>query len=427
MSQTVLLWVGLAEDKEERQLGDGNPVLDCTAKDGPTQFLRKAGEPDLTGWDGLRSYLEKPTDSTQVVFLTHVEEVLLENPPILDEVIDCIEASVDDYRWIISLRLKSYLELKRALRASGYEEQKRWLDGCKLTYRTPFGFRSGQDHGSSATTWQLQWAGFHPDALDFVRKNQRDLPDEVPSDYRQLKPGIIRRLANRESPTIFDRIWDDLDDISQQAIIKVIRDRSKHVPPELALLEDFGFYEKDKDGNLIRWFSPLFEAYVYHYKTYGGIFRRMARIREFADGIADLLEKKRKWKPDIFLLRLFVALTVIILVVLISRSMSSFWGLAFISTLGLLFTMATLWPHFLQLRQSLERPQWLLVYLGFLVVGIVFLYLEGRELVLRFATVDQGQIGLALGVIQVMPMFLLLPKILAYLSDLIGRILPPGK
>lgn len=417
---------------------DSDLKLDCTQGDeGPTILLAELGQ-DRQGWVGLKKWLslpEKDRSQSYMISLVGIGSILrAKNDQIIQLVSKCIEATSQNNNafrtskdsWIISMSLKDYLSLKRCLSYPEYKTQSEWFQKWE-PLNAPSLLPDSSSKNESATRWQLQWAGFHPDALDFVCKNQRVLPDEVPSDYRQLKPGIIRRLTNRESPTIFDRIWDDLDDISQHAIIKVIRDRLKQAPPELTLLKEFGFYETDKEGNLIRWFSPLFEAYVYHYKTYSGIFRRMARIREFADGIADLLEKTRKWKPDIFVLRLLVALTVIVLVMLISRSISSFWGLAFISTLGLLFTMATLWPHFLQLRQSLNRSRWLLAYLGFLVVVIVFLQREGRELALRSSTVDQDQIGLVLGIIQVMPMLFLLPKILAKASDLIEKILPPGK
>lgn len=434
-----ILYVSIA-GWTESTLGDSVLKLDCTQGDkGPTNLLAGLGQ-DKQGWVGLKKWLSLPEqDRSQsyTISLVGIGSVLrAKNDEIIREVTKCIEATRKKDNasrqskdvWTISMSLKEYLSLKRHLSDSEHAIQRaiqrEWLQQWEPP-NAPSLLPNSSPKNESATRWQLQWSGFHPDALDFVRKNQRDLPDEVPSDFSQLPPGVIRKLANRESPTIFDRIWDDLDDISQHVIIKVIRDQLEQAPPELALLKDFGFYQVDGKGKM-RWFSPLFEAYVYYYKTLLGILLRVVKTGKLFDGVLDLLEKISRWRLDYFVARSIIALIVLLAFIFCALNMPSFWWSLLISFIGILLAVAASWPSFKQPRQVIGN-WWRLLTNLLLVTIAVFLLRALSSHVRTFPTVNQDQIGLALSVIQVAPMLFLLPKIVVYLSDLIGKILPPGK
>lgn len=421
----------------ESALAGGDLKLDCTSGDeGPTRLFNKLGQ-DWQGWVGLQKWLglsrEDRSEHHQFQ-LVGMDRVLLDkNGEVIEKINKCIKATQSGVNasrqskdtWVIVMSLKRYLELKRRLSQNDYEKERSWFAGWEPC-QAPSLVSDSNAKNESATRWQLQWAGFHPDALDFVRKNQRVLPDEVPLDYRKLEPGVIRRLTDRGSPTIFDRIWDDLDDVSQRAIIKVIRDQLEQAPPELALLKDFGFYQVDGKGKM-RWFSPLFEAYVYYYKTLHGILQRVVKTGKFFDGILDLLDKISSWRLDYLVARSIIALIVLWVFSFGALNMPSFWWSLLISFVGILLAGAASWPSFKQPRQVFGSWGRILTNLVLVVAIAVFLLRALPSHVRTFSTVNQDQIGLALSVVQVAALLPLTLKIVVYLSDFIGKILPPGK
>lgn len=400
--------------------------LDCTRGDqGPTDLLKKLSQ-DKEGWKGLQWWLGlSNTDRPNAahISLLGMDVVLRDkNQEILKQVGECISTSRRRGKadiWIVHMPLKKYLLLNRTLRLPDYEEEKsrfaKW--GTPVAPSLSVGTGHTDD---SATTWQRRWAGFHPNALDFVRANWRDLPDEPPIDFYELPPGIIRKLGSRESPTIFDRIWEDLDPESQKAITTTIRNQAHQETPELGLLKEFGFYTID--DKTLHWFSPLFEAYVYYYKTIKGIWWRIGRLGDFFDGVTDLMEKIRDFKPEVYVVRSVMALIILGVAVPVSRRIPNLWILMFVAFFGILLAVAALWPSLREPRHLFSSPWRFLTNAGVVIAGILYVYFLVVPAAQAISKVDQGQIGLALGIIQVLPMLFLLPKVIDWLSNRIGKI-----
>lgn len=422
----VTVYVSVANQLPEGYLGS-DLKLDCRkGEDGVTALLQTLEEPDRQGSPGFDDFMSDHQDQEYRIELTNIDA----------GVPDCVK-SYPNVKWLVVLSLRSYLSLPVKLDSQNVTVSRYSLDG------------QTKASGHGVSTWQRKWSGFHPAAIEFVRAHWRVLDEDVNDDFRKLPGGVIHHLGSREQPTIFDRIWYDLDTESQQTIIEAVCGRKDQATlTRLAPLQDFGFYRLQ--GQDVRWFSPLFASYVYHYHTQRGVWWRIAHRGELLDGVIDLLSLIRAWNPDIFVVRPCLALICLTLVALISSRISNFWILMIVTSIGILLTLIALWPglkhpHLLfssrpdpklsakppsgdQGQPGLEfKPSRLLVNFIVLVAGASYFYYMLPRYIQASSSIDQDQISLALGIIQVLPLIYVLPKPLSYASDWLERILSSNR
>ena len=173
-----------------------------------------------------------------------------------------------------------------------------------------------------------KWAGAHPKVQEFVNALYWKYKDNDPVRWGYKWRGIpweIRKELHKEEKdgTIFDKIWNELDEKTQSLIKKMVLTGTTYCSEYEVEYEEECDIITEKCKFLVpdnksptgwRWFSPFFPAYVWTYHTDEGKVYRQLHEKEFfrlAISAAGMVLSFLRLRLNLFLSLLFLLLSFI--------------------------------------------------------------------------------------------------------------------